>query len=276
MERTEVLANLRGEIDAGRYIIAAGCGTGLSAKCSEAGGCDLIFIYNTARYRMAGRGSLAGLLPFGDANALTLEMAEEVVPVLKKAPVIGGICGTDPFRVMPAYLEQLKTLGVVGIMNWPSVGLIDGVFRENLEGTGMGLGLEVDVIRQAHDLDMVTAPFGYDAATTRDMAEAGADIIVTHMGLTVSGTIGAVNARPLDGAVEGVQEIADAAHEVNPDIFVLCHGGPIATVDDASYVLENTTGVHGFLGGSAMERLPAEKAQTETARAYKEISPATA
>ena len=276
MERSEVLKKLRGEIDAGRYIIAAGCGTGLSAKCSEAGGCDLIFIYNTARYRMAGRGSLAGLLPYGDANALTLEMAEEVVPVLKGTPVIGGICGTDPFRVMPVYLEQLKALGVVGIMNWPSVGLIDGVFRENLEGTGMGLGLEVDMIRQAHELDMLTAPFAYDAETTRQMAEAGADIIVTHMGLTVSGSIGAVNARQLDGAVKDVQDIADAAHSVNPDIFVLSHGGPIATVEDARYVLENTTNVHGFLGGSAMERLPAEKAQTETARAFKDLRPATA
>jgi len=222
---------------------------------------------------MAGAGSLAGMMPYGDANALTLEMAREIVPILKSAPAIAGICGTDPFRVMPTYLRQLKEHGVAGIMNWPSVGLVDGTLRENMESTGMGLKVEVDVIRQAHEMDMLTAPFGYDAETTRDMAEAGADIIVTHMGLTVSGMIGGSNARPIDAAVEGVQAIADAAHGVNPDILVLSHGGPIATVEDAQYVLDNTTGVHGFLGGSAMERLPAEKAQTETARAFKDMRP---
>jgi predicted TIM-barrel enzyme len=273
MDRETVLKTLKSEVAAGRYIMAAGCGTGLSAKCCEAGGCDLIFIYNTARYRMAGASSLAGLLPYGDANALTLEMADEVVPVLKKAPVIGGINGTDPFRHMPGYLEELKNKGVVGVMNWPSVGLIDGVFRENLEGSGISHDQEVATINLAHRMDMVTAPWGYDPETSKQMADAGADIIVTHMGLTVSGAVGADKARGLEEAVKDVQAIADAAHAVNPEILVLAHGGPIATPKDAEYVLRNTTGVHGFLGGSAMERLPNEIAQTAAVREFKDITP---
>lgn len=273
MDRKSILAMLRAEVDAGRYITAAGCGTGLSAKCCEAGGCDLIFGYNTAKYRMAGVSSLAGLLPYGDANALTLEMANEIIPQLKKAPFLGGINGTDPFRYMPAYLQELKNNGVAGVMNWPSVGLIDGVFRENLEGSGLSLAKEVSVMKLAHEMDMVTAPFGYDPETTTDMAEAGADIIVTHMGFTVSGDIGARNARSLDAAVEDVQAIADAARAVNPDIFVLAHGGPISTARETEYVLHRTTHVHGFFGGSAMERLPNEVAQTAAVREFKDIRP---
>jgi predicted TIM-barrel enzyme len=271
--REEVLGLLRAEVAAGRYIMAAGCGTGLSAKCCEAGGCDLIFIYNTARYRMAGASSLAGMLAYGDANAVTLEMAREIVPVLKHAPVIAGINGTDPFRHWPHYLNELRDHGVAGVMNWPSVGLIDGVFRENLEGSGLSHAREVEVIHMAHEMGMITAPWGYDPETTRQMAEAGADIIITHMGLTVSGSVGAAKARTLDQAVADVQAIADAARAVNPDILVFAHGGPISTAADTEYVLHRTTGVHGFLGGSAMERLPNEVAQTAAVREFKAIAP---
>lgn len=271
MNRETILATLRAEVAAGRYIMAAGCGTGLSAKCAEAGGVDLVFIYNTARYRMAGVSSLAGLMPIGDANALTLEMAREIVPVLKKAPVVGGINGTDPFRFWPGYLKQLREAGVFGVMNWPSVGLIDGIFRENLEATGISHDREVAVMKIAHDEGMLTAPWGYDPETTKQMAEAGADIIVTHMGLTTSGTIGAAKARTLDEAIRDVQAIADMAKSINPDILVFAHGGPIATAEDTRKVLHGTTGVHGFLGGSAMERLPNEVAQTAAIREFKSI-----
>jgi len=273
MDRKSILKKLRAEVDAGRYITAAGCGTGLSAICCEDGGCDLIFGYNTAKYRMAGISSLAGLMPFGDANAMTLELAREIIPQLKNVPFIGGICGTDPFRYMPGYLQELRNNGVAGIMNWPSIGLIDGMFRENLEGSGISLDQEVAVIKLAHEMDMFTAPFGYDPETTKDMVEAGADIIVTMMGFTSGGKIGARKARPLDAAVEDVQAIADTARAINPDILVLAHGGPISTAKDTEYVLHHTTHVHGFFGGSAMERFPNQVAQTAAVREFKDIKP---
>lgn len=276
MDRQSILDKLKAEVASGHYIMAAGCGTGLSAKCCETGGCDLIFIYNTARYRMAGASSLAGMLAYGDANAVTLEMAREIVPAVKKAPVIGGINGTDPFRHWPHYLNALKDHGVSGVLNWPSVGLIDGVFRENLEGSGLSLSREVEVINMAHKMGLLTAPWGYDPATTKQMAEAGADIIITHMGLTVSGSVGAAKARTLDEAIRDVQAIADAAKAVNPEILVFAHGGPISTAREAEYVLHRTTGVEGFLGGSAMERIPNEVAQTAAVSEFKSISAASA
>jgi predicted TIM-barrel enzyme len=276
MDRQSILSKLRAEVDAGRYIMAAGCGTGLSAMCCEAGGCDLILGYNTAKYRMAGVSSLAGLMPFGDANALTLELAREIIPQLKNVPFVAGICGTDPFRYMPGYLQELKNNGVAGIMNWPSIGLIDGAFRTNLEGSGITLDQEVEAIRLAHEMDMLTMPFGYDPETTAQMVEAGADIIVTMMGFTVGGTIGAQEARPIDIAVQDVQAIADTARELNPDTLVLAHGGPISTPEDTEYVLHHTTHVHGFLGGSAMERFPNQVAQTAAVQAFKDIKPAAA
>ena len=271
MTRREALARLREQVDAGRPIIGAGAGTGLSAKCAERGGADLIIIYNSGRYRMAGRGSLAGLLPYGDANAIVLEMAGEVLPVVKETPVLAGVCGTDPFRLMPVFLRQLTELGFAGVQNFPTVGLFDGTFRANLEETGMGYELEVEMIRTARDLDLVTAPYVFDEESARLMAEAGADVLVPHMGLTTSGTIGAETAITLDAAVERVQAMHDAAKEVNPDVLVLCHGGPIAEPEDAAYVLERTQGVVGFFGASSMERLPAEVAITENMRRFKAI-----
>ena len=271
MTREEALARLREEVEAGRPIIGAGAGTGLSAKCAEAGGADLIIVYNSGRYRMAGRGSLAGLLPYGDANAIVVEMAGEVLPVVKETPVLAGVCGTDPFRLMPVFLRQLEELGFSGVQNFPTVGLFDGTFRANLEETGMGYALEVEMIRAARDLGLLTAPYVFDEATARAMAEAGADVLVPHMGLTTSGTIGAQTAVSLDEAVERVQAMRDVAADVNPDVLVLCHGGPIAERDDASYVLERTHGVVGFFGASSMERLPTEVAMTENMRRFKSI-----
>jgi predicted TIM-barrel enzyme len=269
--REEALARLREEVESGRPIIGAGAGTGLSAKCAEAGGADLIIVYNSGRYRMAGRGSLAGLLPYGDANAIVVEMAGEVLPVVKETPVLAGVCGTDPFRLMPVFLRQLEELGFSGVQNFPTVGLFDGTFRANLEETGMGYALEVEMIRAARELGLLTAPYVFDEASARAMAEAGADVLVPHMGLTTSGTIGAQTAVSLDEAVERVQAMRDAAVDVNPDVLVLCHGGPIAERDDASYVLERTHGVVGFFGASSMERLPTEVAMTENMRRFKSI-----
>ncbi len=271
MTRTEALARLRAQLDAGRPIIGAGAGTGLSAKCAEAGGADLVIVYNSGRYRMAGRGSLAGLLPYGDANAIVVEMAGEVLPVVERTPVLAGVCGTDPFRQMPVFLRHLKDLGFAGVQNFPTVGLFDGTFRANLEETGMGYGLEVEMIRTAHELGLVTAPYVFDDDSARAMTDAGADVLVPHMGLTTSGTIGAQTAITLDEAVERVQAMHDAAKDVNPDVLVLCHGGPIAEPEDAAYVLERTRGVVGFFGASSMERLPAEVAITETMRRFKSI-----
>lgn len=271
MTREEALARLRAQIEQGRPVIGAGAGTGLSAKCAEAGGCDLIIIYNSGRYRMAGRGSLAGLLPYGDANAIVVEMAAEVLPVVRHTPVLAGVCGTDPFRLMPVFLKQLEEIGFSGVQNFPTVGLFDGTFRQNLEETGMGYGLEVEMIRTAHGLDLLTAPYVFTVEEARKMAEAGADVLVPHMGLTTGGAIGAGTAKTLDESVELIQAMRDAAIEVNPDVIVLCHGGPIAEPDDAAYVLARTEGVVGFFGASSMERLPTEVAMTENMRRFKAI-----
>jgi predicted TIM-barrel enzyme len=272
MTRQEALERLRAEVAQGSPIIGAGAGTGLSAKCAEAGGADLIIIYNSGRYRMAGRGSLAGLLPYGDANAIVVEMAAEVLPIVRQTPVLAGVCGTDPFRLMPVFLRQLRDMGFSGIQNFPTVGLIDGTFRANLEETGMGYGLEVELVRTARELDLLTAPYVFTPEDARAMAAAGADVLVPHMGLTTSGTIGAETAKTLDEAVELVQAMHDAAREVDPDVLVLCHGGPIAEPEDAAYVLERTNGVVGFFGASSMERLPTEIAMTENMRRFKAIS----
>jgi predicted TIM-barrel enzyme len=271
MTRDEALARLRAQVEAGRPIIGAGAGTGLSAKCAEAGGADLIIVYNSGRYRMAGRGSLAGLLPYGDANAIVMEMAGEVLPIVRDTPVLAGVCGTDPFRLMPTFLREVEEAGFSGVQNFPTVGLFDGTFRQNLEETGMGYGLEVEMIRGASELGLLTCPYVFTPEDARAMTEAGADVLVPHMGLTTSGSIGAQTAKTLDESVELVQAMRDAAVEVDPDVLVLCHGGPIAEPDDAAYVLERTTGVVGFFGASSMERLPTEVAMTENMKRFKAI-----
>ena len=266
MSRKELLDRFRAKAASGRPIIGGGAGTGITAKSAEAGGVDLLVIYNSGRFRMAGRGSLSGLLAYGDANAIVMEMANEVLPVVARTPVLAGVNGTDPFRVMPHFLRQIRDVGFAGVQNFPTVGLIDGVFRANLEETGMGFGLEVDMIRAARELDLLTSPYVFDEEQAADMARAGADILVPHMGLTTSGTIGAQTALTLDQAVVKVQSLADAAKRVNPDILCLCHGGPIAEPADAQYVLERTEGVVGFYGASSIERFPAEvgiRAQTQ-------------
>ena len=269
--RQEILDRLRGVMDAGLPIIGAGAGTGISAKLEEAGGADLIIIYNSGRFRMAGRGSLAGLMPYGDANAILMEMAGEVLTVVENTPVLAGVCGTDPFRRMDGFLGQIKDIGFAGVQNFPTVGLIDGQFRQNLEETGMSYGLEVEMIRKAHELDLLTTPYAFNVEEAEAMAGAGADIVVAHMGLTTKGAIGATTALTLEEAVQKVQEIRDAATSVNPDIIILCHGGPISMPDDAAYVLNRTNGVHGFYGASSMERLPVETAITEQIRRFKAI-----
>jgi predicted TIM-barrel enzyme len=267
----EARARLRATLDRGGIVIGAGAGTGLSAKCAEAGGADLIIIYNSGRYRMAGRGSLAGLMPYGDANAIVLEMGDEVLPVVKQTPVLAGVCGTDPFRLMDRFLKQVQEAGFAGVQNFPTVGLIDGTFRANLEETGMSYDLEVEMIGQARELGLLTAPYVFDIASAEAMTRAGADVLVPHMGLTTKGTIGAHTARTLDECVTPIQEMRDAAVAINPDVIVLCHGGPIAEPEDAAYVLERTTGVVGFFGASSMERLPTEVAMTENMRRFKAI-----
>jgi predicted TIM-barrel enzyme len=269
--RDEALARLRAQVEAGKPIIGAGAGTGLSAKCAEAGGGDLIIIYNSGRYRMAGRGSLAGMLPYGDANAIVVDMAREVLPIVRETPVLAGVCGTDPFRLMPVFLEELKRIGFSGVQNFPTVGLFDGSIRQGLEETGMGYGLEVEMIRAARALDLLTCPYVFTPAEARAMTEAGADVLVPHMGLTTKGTIGATTAKTLDESVELVQAMHDAAREVDPDVLVLCHGGPIAEPEDAAYVLGRTNGVVGFFGASSMERLPTEVAMTENMKRFKAI-----
>ena len=273
MNRAEALVKLRETVASGGVIVGAGAGTGLSAKCAEAGGVDLIIIYNSGRYRMAGRGSLAGLLSYGDANAIVVEMAGEVLPIVKRTPVLAGVCGTDPFRLMPYFLKQIKEMGFAGVQNFPTVGLFDGMFRQNLEETGMGFDLEVEMIRIAHELDLLTAPYAFNPDEASALAKAGADILVPHMGLTTKGSIGAHTAISLDEAAQRVQAMHDAAKEVNPNIIVLCHGGPIAEPEDATYMLEHTHGVVGFFGASSMERLPTEVAITENARRFKQIRP---
>ena len=271
MTRDEALARLRAQVEQGKPIIGAGAGTGLSAKLAEAGGADLIIIYNSGRDRMGGRGSLAGMLPYGDANAIVVDMAREVLPVVKETPVLAGVCGTDPFRLMPVFLDELIRIGFSGVQNFPTVGLIDGTFRAGLEETGMGFGLEVDMIRLAHERGLLTAPYVFTDDEATAMAHAGADVLVPHMGLTTGGAIGAESAKTLDESVALVQSMHDAAKRVNPDILVLCHGGPIAEPDDAAYVLANTDGVVGFFGASSMERLPTEVAMTENMRRFKSI-----
>jgi len=265
------LERLRQIIASERPIIGGGAGTGISAKFEEAGGVDLIVIYNSGRYRMAGRGSLSGLMPYGDANAIVMEMGSEVLTIVKSTPVLAGVCGTDPFRQMPLFLKQVEAAGFSGIQNFPTVGLIDGLFRQNLEETGMGYGLEVDMIRLAREMDLFTTPYCFNPDDATAMTQAGADVIVAHLGLTTKGSIGATTAVTLEQAPVKVQEIADAAKRANKDVIVLCHGGPISEPEDAAYVLQRTAGVHGFYGASSMERLPVEKAITETMKAYKAI-----
>lgn len=271
IQRQEILRRIKAQIERGKPIIGAGAGTGISAKSAEAGGADLMVIYNSGRYRMAGRGSLAGLLPYGDANAIVVEMASEVLPVVKNTPVLAGVCGTDPFRLMDVFLNQLKEIGFSGVQNFPTVGLCDGVFRQNLEETGMGYGLEVEMIGKAHELDLLTTPYVFCEEDAVNMTKAGADILVAHMGLTTKGTIGAKTALTLEDCVNKIQSIHDAAKSVNPEIMVICHGGPIAEPSDAAYILERTKGVIGFFGASSMERLPTERAIAAQVEAFKQI-----
>ena len=261
--RTEILKRFRQKLAEGRPIIGGGAGTGISAKFEEAGGIDLIVIYNSGRFRMAGHGSLAGLMPYGDANAIVLEMAAEVLPVARKTPVLAGVCGTDPMRMMDRFLKQIQDVGFAGVQNFPTVGLLDGTFRVNLEETNFGYDKEVAMIRLARQMEMLTTPYVFDADTSRRMAEAGADILVAHMGLTTSGSIGAQTAKTLDDCVGIIDEITAAAKAVRDDVIMLCHGGPIAEPDDAAYILQRCQAVDGFYGASSMERLPTERAIKE-------------
>lgn len=270
--RQQALDRLRQRMEQKVPIIGGGAGTGISAKFEEAGGIDLIIIYNSGRYRMAGRGSLAGLMPYGDANGVVMEMAGEVLTVVEDTPVLAGVCASDPFRIMDHFLNEVANAGFAGIQNFPTVGLIDGSFRANLEETGMGYDKEVDLIRLARQKELLTTPYAFNPEEAQRMADAGADIVVAHMGLTTKGSIGAHTAKTLDDSVREVQAIADAAHGVRDDVIVLCHGGPIAMPEDAAYVLQRTKNVHGFYGASSMERLPVETALTEQVRAFKAIS----
>lgn len=272
MDRATALKGLRQTIADGVAVIGAGAGTGLSAKCAEEGGADLIIIYNSGRYRMAGRGSLSGMMPYGDANEIVMEMAREVLPIVKRTPVLAGVCGTDPFRQMPIFLKQIKEIGFSGVQNFPTVGLIDGVFRQGLEETGMGYDLEVDMIAQARQLDLLTASYVFDSKSAEAMAKAGTDVLVPHMGLTTKGMIGASTARSLDDCVGLIQEMHDVARKINPDIIVICHGGPIAEPEDAKYILSKVKGVQGFFGASSMERLPTEIAMTENMKRFKSLA----
>lgn len=270
--RAELLAKFNDMVARRQPIVGGGAGTGLSAKCEEAGGIDLIVIYNSGRYRMAGRGSLAGLLAYGNANEIVKDMAREVLPVVKRTPVLAGVNGTDPFMLTDHLLDELKALGFSGVQNFPTVGLIDGTFRANLEETGMGYGHEIDMIRKAHEKDMLTTPYVFNADEAAAMARAGADILVPHMGLTTGGSIGASTALKLEDCPALIDAWAEAARKVRKDIIVLCHGGPIATPEDASYILRNTQNCNGFYGASSMERLPTETALTEQTRAFKAIT----
>jgi predicted TIM-barrel enzyme len=267
--RSDILARFRAQVAAGIPIVGGGAGTGLSAKCAEMGGIDLIIIYNSGRFRMAGRGSLAGLLPYGDANQIVMDMAREVLPVVQKTPVLAGVCGTDPFRVMKRFLLDVKDAGFSGVQNFPTVGLFDGNLRVGLEETGMGYGLEVDMIKAARDLDLLTCPYVFTPEEAAAMAKAGADVLIPHMGLTTKGAIGAKSAISLEASAKLVQELADAAKAVNPEILVLCHGGPISEPDDVKYILANTKGIVGFFGASSIERLPTEIAITGCVKQFK-------
>ncbi len=271
-ERKDLLSRFHDMIAKRQPIIGGGAGTGLSAKCEEAGGIDLIVIYNSGRYRMAGRGSLAGLLAYGNANEIVVDMAREVLPVVKHTPILAGVNGTDPFMLRDPFLGQLKAMGFSGIQNFPTVGLFDGVFRKNLEETGMGYGLEVDLIKAAHEKDMLTTPYVFSAEEAVAMTRAGADIIVAHMGLTTGGAIGAETSLKLEDCPAIIQAWSEAAKKIRSDVIVLCHGGPISSPEDAAYVLQNTPGIHGFYGASSMERLPTELALTQQTRSFKAIS----
>lgn len=269
--RDTLLEKFRAMIARGEPIVGGGAGTGLSAKCEEAGGIDLIVIYNSGRYRMAGRGSLAGLMAYGNANDIVVEMASEVLPVVKRTPVLAGVNGTDPFMLLEPFLRKLGDLGFSGVQNFPTVGLIDGVFRANLEETGMGYGLEVGMIAKAHELDMLTTPYVFDSEQAQAMAMAGADIIVCHLGLTTGGAIGSKTSRKLEDCPKLINEWAEAALKVRKDVIVLCHGGPISEPEDANYILQNCPNCHGFYGASSMERLPTERALTEQTKRFKTI-----
>jgi predicted TIM-barrel enzyme len=271
IDRKKILRNFREMVARRMPIVGGGAGTGLSAKCEEAGGIDLIIIYNSGRYRMAGRGSAAGLLAYGNANEIVKEMAVEVLPVVKRTPVLAGVNGTDPFVLMPQFLAELKQMGFSGVQNFPTIGLFDGVMRASFEETGMGYGLEVDMIRQAHELDLLTTPYVFDPDEAKAMTKAGADIIVAHMGVTVGGSIGASSAKSLKTCVKEIDAIAKAAVKIRKDVIVLCHGGPIARPEDANYILQNAEHCHGFYGASSMERLPTEVALTEQTRKFKAI-----
>jgi predicted TIM-barrel enzyme len=267
-KREAILSRLREKVARGEAIVGGGAGTGISAKCEEAGGIDLIVIYNSGRYRMAGRGSLTGMMPYGNANQIVKEMAYEVLTAVKHTPVLAGVCATDPFMLRHLFLHELKEMGFAGIQNFPTVGLIDGTFRANLEETGMGYGLEVECVAAARKLDLLTTPYVFDPEQSRQMARAGADILVAHMGLTTSGSIGAQTAKTLDQCVVEINAIVEAAREVRDDLLVLCHGGPIAEPEDAAFILQRCPGVSGFYGASSMERLPAERAITEQTRSF--------
>ena len=269
LARHEMLKRLRAQVAAGRPIVGCGAGTGISAKFAEAGGADLIIIYNSGRYRMAGRGSLAGLMPYGDANGIVVEMAAEVLPVVKEVPVLAGVCGTDPFRLMPIFLKQLKEMGFSGVQNFPTVGLIDGSFRANLEATGMGYDKEIEMIRLAHELDLFTSPYVFDADDARAMAQAGADQLVAHVGLTTAGSIGAAVAFTLDEAIDKVMTIAEAGRSVRKDILVICHGGPFDEPESVVDALARMPGIDGFFGASSIERLPTERAIRGQVEAFK-------
>ncbi len=271
LKRADIIRRLRAQIATGTPIVGTGAGTGISAKFAEVGGSDMIIIYNSGRYRMAGRGSLAGMLPYGDANAIVVDMAREVLPIVKHTPVLAGVCGTDPFRLMPVFLKQLQEMGFSGVQNFPTVGLIDGVFRANLEATGMGYALEVEMIRLAHQLDLFTSPYVFDGDQARAMAEAGADQLVAHMGLTTAGSIGAAVAMTLDEAIERTLAIAAAGRAVRPDIFVICHGGPFDEPENVGTALARMPGIDGFFGASSIERLPTERAITQQVRDFKAL-----
>jgi predicted TIM-barrel enzyme len=271
IEREVALQRLQKRVAARQAIVGAGAGTGISAKFAERGGVDLVIIYNSGRFRMAGRGSLAGLLPYGDANAIVVDMAREVLPVVRDVPVLAGVCGTDPFRLMPVFLRELKAMGFDGVQNFPTVGLIDGVFRQNLEETGMSYDVEVEMIREARAIGLLTCPYVFDADSARKMAHAGADVLVAHLGLTTKGSIGAKTAVSLDEAAERVQDMHDAARAVRKDVLVICHGGPIAEPSDVEYVLARTSGIDGFFGASSIERFATEAGIEEQARRFRSI-----
>ena len=274
--REDILSRFRKKVAEGRPIVGGGAGTGLSAKCAEAGGIDLIIIYNSGRFRMAGRGSLAGLMPYGDANAIVMDMAREVLPVVERTPVLAGVCATDPFRVMARFLVEVREAGFAGVQNFPTVGLVDGAFRRGLEETGMGYDKEVAMIAQARAMGLLTCPYVHDEDEARAMAGAGADILVPHVGLTTKGMIGSKSAIDLPTAAARVQAMADAAWAIRPDVLVLCHGGPIAEPDDVAYIFRKTRGIAGFFGASSIERLPTEPAIIEQVRAFAALKPAGA